>query len=545
MSRARAVLAEEFERAVTEGLWELACIAGLELAKTHMYASEPDLLSARAVLASLLDPSRNPDVRPEIGFDIRRFLYHVQPAQGPLVTVTAHELREEGASLGAINGALAELSIARRAGGDLASHETGLNSAQDIFSAHCYWAGAFEVAYKRATAALELQHYAKAERFYSAGAEYSDIGGLLHGTLMSVIGSFQCATAVGSDKDARNYAEILVRLCKSELGTGVAGLSVVAALQMLGDYERAAGLARKCGRFFRTRGLSHFESQAAFVEGACLAGTNDWLAARKAWERALKIDEMRGALFASCDRKAAVAQAIAMHEFSTTGKVSEHAISKVEALLGDSESELSGFPPTAEVIKSRGKLLQTHAQLCVMAQRPLDALRYLSRARDLYVTLGSSRDTALIDALSGLALLETAKTRSPHLFDEAAQALQRALDYFNDVQHLQIRWKLKYYLSIAAYLSSQVKSAEHEKEQWRGVAASWLQEAMKDSSLVTSGEASFHGSCVESDFSPGLKPEVMEPLKKALGLAPKAVQPRAEREGRVTVKVRRPSRQLH
>jgi hypothetical protein len=78
--------------------------------------------------------------------------------------------------------------------------------------------------------------------------------------------------------------------------------------------------------------------------------------------------------------------------------------------------------------------------------------------------------------------------------------------------------------------------------QWRATAAEWLRDALADSELVRRGEVS-HAAHGESDFSPGLGPEAMDPLKVVLGLVPGAALAGKRTKGGISKK--RVPRQLH
>jgi hypothetical protein len=242
---------------------------------------------------------------------------------------------------------------------------------------------------------------------------------------------------------------------------------------------------------------------------------------------------------------AAVAQAVAMTEYLAEGTISRTSADKVDRLLKSAETKLSECVPSPELPRVRGKVLQTRAQLSVIAQQPVEALKALGRAREVYLELGADREVALVDALSGLAFLEASKSRGTLMLDEASSSLQRALEYFSGPEAVAIRWKLKYYLSVAAYLNSQLKNAESERGYLRTLATNWLSEAVADSELMSSGEMIFHGGSVDADFSPGLKPEVLEPLKKALGVSVKRGAPKGTTEIQVTGRSRRVGKNFH
>ena len=100
---------------------------------------------------------------------------------------------------------------------------------------------------------------------------------------------------------------------------------------------------------------------------------------------------------------------------------------------------------------------------------------------------------------------------------EAMAALQRSLEFFAREGNLRITWKIRYYLSVAALLRSQQNGDPVHRETWRQMASSLLQEALKESGVVESEFGMPRASSGEGDFSPGLRPDVLDPLKQALG----------------------------
>jgi tetratricopeptide (TPR) repeat protein len=355
-------------------------------------------------------------------------------------------------------------------------------------------------------------------------------GGFLYGRGVALLGLFHSALASSEVENARIGAEKLRLLCSSDIFVAAFGLNVVAAHQLLGKSDAAAKIAMKCEKLFARHGLRGLTAQAAFMLGASYADGGKWKHARAAWKRALTCDELRRAYISACDRRAALAQAIAMVDFTEFGELRESTIGEIESLLAKSEEVLRPFAQSTQALQSMGKALHIHAQLAILAKRPLDALKYLNRSRECFSQLGVEREVALTDGLVGLALLEASKQSGTRLLDEAIGALQRSLDFFVREGQVTVTWKIRYYLAVACILKSQHSSDPLHRDAHRQMAAGFIEEASGESSLVGGALGMLRASTGEGDFSPGLKPEVLEPLRKVLGLN---VRPR---KGRSTAK---------
>jgi hypothetical protein len=165
-----------------------------------------------------------------------------------------------------------------------------------------------------------------------------------------------------------------------------------------------------------------------------------------------------------------------------------------------------------------GKALHIHAQLAILAKQPLNALKYLNRARECFGELGLEREVALTDGLIGLALLEASKQSGARLLDEAIGALQRSLDFFVREGQVTVTWKIRYYLAVAYILKSQQSGDPLHRDAHRQMAAGFLEEASGESSVMTGPLGMLRASTGDGDFSPGLKPDVLEPLRRVLGM---------------------------
>jgi tetratricopeptide (TPR) repeat protein len=369
-------------------------------------------------------------------------------------------------------------------------------------------------------------HTTKASALFSQVVDVAQRAGVLQPLLLGWVGMLQCAVASGDLDTARSLRKLLEDSLSSDTGICTVGVSVVSAAQNMGDAQRAIALAEKCERFFRGRGLSASEAHALSILGTCFAAAGKWSQAKKVWSRAVALEDERRALISASDKRAALAQAIAMVEYTERGYIAEKVGVQVHELLQEAEECLSLFEGVSAALRAKAKVLSIRAQLCVIAKDSVAAVSHLHKARGIYEGLQSPRDVALTDALTGLALMEVGKTKGGELYEEAHVMLQQAHHFFDAPQHNAIRWKLKYYLSISAYLSSQTRGHGDAGSSWRETSATWLRRAMDDVEDLRDEDQL---GADAQEFSPGLQPEVLEPLKKALGIKARAAASRRAR----------------
>lgn len=520
--RARAVLEAELTDASDGELGWHRMQLGLELVKTYLYAPKPELLQAQLLLQKLEAEAEKEGVwTPQAKLELLRLRYHLQnghmqkaPPVGCARSVTVEDLRRAASEIGEIEGALVELTAARISRSD----QDGLNrlrQAVEIFEKHRFCSGTIEALLILADASLAEDMTTRANVLFTRVADAAREGGSLQALLLALLGSSHCALSSGETERATSARRVVEDSLKTEIGIGAVGFSAVQAAQLSADYRSAIRCATHCERLFRQRGIRPAQAQALYLLGSAHAASGAWARARKAWGDAVNVEDLRRATVSASDKRAALAQAVVMSEHSVRGYISDQGRQKAEKLLSEAEKALVPFENAPAVLRAQAKILSVRAQLCVMSQSAVAAVSCLHKARETYERLGSVRDVALTDALSGLALLEAGKSRGGELYEEAHTFLRQALDFFNSPQHGVIRWKLKYYLAMAAYLSSQARGHGRGGLSWRETSASWLRAAIEDAESLASAE---HMGGNGSDFSPGLTPEVMEPLKKALGM---------------------------
>ncbi len=518
--RARAALSAEFERCAGAEHYKLRLQVGLELVKTLIHAAQPELLQGSLLLQLLERESAERAAPADLSFELLRVRYHLERAmspEGPLA-VSPEGLRQEGAALGPLGEGLAEISIARL-GTRSVEAQAGVERALHAFDQSRFASGMLEAILWLADTAMEREHTSRASVLFARAEQVARECGVLQGVLLAWLGSFQCALSSGDTQQARVIRKMLQDALETEIGIGVVGLSVVSAAQNMGDTADAIACADRCERFFRGRGIPAAEAQALFFLGTCFASSGQWAQAKKAWSAAVAIEDRRRAFVSVSDKRAALAQAIAMAEYGERGYLSDKVSKQVHDMLQEAEDTLALFDGAPAALRTRAKVLSIRAQMCVIAKDSVAAVSHLHKARGLYERLDAQRDIALTDALAGLALLEVGKARGGDIFEEAHSMLEHALKFFDSPQHNPIRWKLKYYLSISAYLSSQARGAGNAGMSWREASASWLRGAMEDVEELREVD---DGGSEASEFSPGLRPEVLEPLKRALGIKAKA-----------------------
>jgi len=520
--RVRSLLSTEFSRLQSLGEKLLASKVGLELAKSYVHCPSPEVSAAQEILRAVTLLLGEDERSAETAFDCARMSYQVgrdgpAPKEDPL---SDESLRMASRPLGGVARGLAELTICRVGGIGSEDRVFSIERALELFKESSYRSGEFESLLVLANAAAESEHHAKAFRLFTQALNVSREGGFLYGRGIALLGAFQSAMASG-DNDASSALVVeLTELCSRKLFLGAFGLNVVAALQMTGDAQAAGRLAARCEKNFVAIGATALAGQAAYMLGASFAEGGKWRQARGAWKRALTCDELRRAPLSACDRRAALAQAVAMEDLSERGMLGEVALKEIARLRAVTENSLVPLASSSAGQLALAKTLHIHAQLDILGKRSVEALKSLSRARECFASLGLDREVALSDGLTGLALLEASKEQGGEIVEEAVAALQRSLDYFAGVGSKRLTWKLHYYLSVGAILRAQLVTDPMVQERWRQMAIGWVKRAEDEVALIPLEGGMPRALSGEGDFSPGLKPEVLEPIKQALGLVP-------------------------
>jgi hypothetical protein len=227
-------------------------------------------------------------------------------------------------------------------------------------------------------------------------------------------------------------------------------------------------------------GVRDQESQALFMRGTLMALDTEWGEAETLWRKALQVDRQRGALLAAADKQGAVAQAIAMAEYHRRKKLSPATLQEVHRLLEKAAAEAYRAAEGVQAAQVVGRILQSRAQLCLIAQRPLDAIAELGRARSEYERFEMFRGVALSDALTGMAFLEVAKTHGGTMFEEAYAAFERAVRFYGTAPAPQLRWKIKYFLALSGLMASRHAADPQRRDSFSQRAYGWLQGADED-----------------------------------------------------------------
>jgi tetratricopeptide (TPR) repeat protein len=317
---------------------------------------------------------------------------------------------------------------------------------------------------------------------------------------------------------------------ESELALGSSGLNVAAAQQIIGDMEAAAQTARRCEQFFSRQGLPGYQAQALAIIGTCEAHAEKWDKAGVAWSKALDIDERRHAFIQACERRGLVVQAWVMHDMTTLGHLSERTVKQAEALLVKADSAIERLGDLPDAVQARARLQSVHAQLCLMSKQHVRALRHLSTARELFESMNAQYDVAMVDAFTGLSMIEVGKGANPNVLEEAVLTLQRAHQFFSRPAFPVVRWKVLYYMSLAGLYVSNMQSDPLGRVKWRELSMSWLRSAEQDLAEIADGKTivSQGGWSVHTEFSPGLEPEAVQVLKRALGVRERSREKRKD-----------------
>lgn len=537
---ARTILNREMCRALAQHDPHLACMAGLEMAKSYLLCSPNELVTLNALVSYIREISTDERVLPELRFEIQQLGYQLLPraTSSEDAEVAVSDLRRMAMPIGAVSRGLAELSISQRTDVDEDTRVVARERAMRLFEENMFAAGTFELLYTQGVEALSVSAGQPALQAFARAKEVARNSGYEYGVVEATLGALQ-ASLSSTPGEVAPWLDQMNTVMSSEAALGRAGLRVIAAMQVAGRPDIARKLARRCELFFAEIGLDALQSQAVFLLGSAHALKGDWSKAKASWRRGVSIDVRRRAPLAAADKRAALAQAIAMEDFSKTSTISADSMVKIKKLLAVADRAAAASVNTIEGVRTRAKVLQTHAQLCMIAKEQVDAIKHLSRARELYEQRGLAREVALADALIGLAVLEVAKLKGGSLFEEAAAALLRALEFFEHTQHALIRWKLKYYLAIAAFMSSGTKRRAEQRDYWVRTASAWLKRAIDDASQVKA--AGSEGS-LDGDFSPGFGAHALEALAAVLRRTSKSMRPRVLR---ANGRARRFARQIH
>jgi len=541
--RARMLLSAEFMNTPRDS--ELMITIGIELARLNLFGPLPDPMAAAGVLTALDGAMGVNQCKEDLKDEVDRLWFALslgKPIDGHRY-ISLEQANEKVNQKSDLERAYWILSISRRVD-PRQMNEAWLDEALVTFARYGLLGGAFQIAHRRAQVSLMDRHYPRAERWLKLALEYAQSGGFLHGEIVALIGLFNCAVGTGMIEESHGLLKVLDRILSSDVGWGAGGLSIAASYQMAGNFEKAATITRTCEKFFGERGLPTLESQAAFMLGASAAGSHEWLEAKKAWERSLRVEKQVRNFAAIGERRIAIAQALAMVEFTKTKGISLKTWRKIEVLLERAHSDLFSALGGVELNRAVSKMLQTYSQLCIMARRPLEGLKALNRAREVTLQLDSPREVALIDAACGLTLIEVAKIKGPSMFEEANSALHRALECFREAQDAEVRWKLKYYLCISAVMIMQAAVDESEKAHWQQVAVSWYRQARSDLQQVRRSELAPALPGGEVVFSPGLSPDSLDQIRKVLGIDEEKVRPKTAKSGS-EVRIRRSGKYLH
>jgi tetratricopeptide (TPR) repeat protein len=425
---------------------------------------------------------------------------------------------------------LVELSIARSIkmqGGDPTDH---LEAAGRIFEERGYLSGSFEVRSTLATLAFERGHHTRAHKQFRRLLELSEQMGFSQGTAVAQLGVFQSLVAMGEVDQAKVIVPVLLKLCKTPAALGSLGLSISAALQLVGESERSLQLVERTEKLFRQQRVKEMLSQALFVRGSCQAALGGWEAAKRAWMAAMKVDRELGHLNAELEKMVACSQAEIMIELTKHSSVSAIAAARIQKQLRTGAEKAISLGVVG--VRLRGKIFQAEAQLQLVTKDPLGAVRSFGQAREEYHGLGLARDVAFVDAQVGIALLEISRSTHPNMIDEAIDSFRRALEYFNIEPIPAVRWKLHYYLAFSCLVAGNAKGNDSDLGQWREAARSWVRAANSDLEQVFEGNGG--RSSGDADFAPGLSTKLLEELTKELSSNSDQVKKstKSSREGR-------------
>lgn len=496
MQRARVLMNEACAQAFEHGYYELGCQVGTELARTYLNSLPSELISAAGVVEYVHGIATKNKVSADVRFDIecQRFLVDMklQPADGTAHVWRVEQLRQQASGVGKVAQGLAELFIARGHGVSTAVRAEARRSAIRIFRQQHYPAGLFEVLYAQGLLLAQAECWIEAKDHFWEAQEVAAKGGIGFAECLAGVSCLRLQVAHGkrSELESSDVLKEVVHLrlrCQHDLAATSSGLTLAAVLQLAGRHGLAEVFLKSLERTFRRLELHDQESQALFMRGTLMALEGDWPEAEQLWRKAQQVDRRRGALLAAADKQAAVAQAIAMAEYHREKKLSPATLQRVHGLLEKAAAEARKAGEGHQHIQVVGRILHSKAQLCLMAQRPLDAIAELGRARSEYERLEMFRDVALTDALTGMAFLEVAKGHAGTMFEEAYGAFERAVRFYGTAPSPKLRWKIKYFLALSGLMASRHAADPQRRDAFAQRAYGWLQGAYDDLQSVDAG----------------------------------------------------------
>jgi tetratricopeptide (TPR) repeat protein len=566
---ARSLLEAQYRTALEAGKPQLALLAGLELIRTYVYAHNPELLAARGLLSqlvSLVNPEQQlggqvggdsggncQGVTDDMRCDLARFRYHIECSisEAGGNEFIERRLRADVAGLGEVSRALAELTIARLAPDN--RNRATLEHAYAVFEHHGHIAAAAEAALALAGASLSIEHHARAQRFFTSSQALAEQGGSLYVLVSTLLGLFQTHVVTGDFVSAKALLRRLSTILSSDLALTAFGLPVVSALQVAGSFKAGERLARKCLTAARSSGVVSLEHEAYARLAGCLAGAGNWRSAASYYRT--------GALSAVRTRNFSVAAELFISTIqsellllATSKSGSEKADPKALAERQDNCSTLVRVLDDVlgkvcvphEVLSLRARAEQLRAELLALSGDSVGCVKRLGEARRLYASGEQFRNVALVDACSGVALLEVAKKQGAGLWDEVFSSMQRALDYFEKENDITISWKIKYYLALSASLRSKGESEMPKQVMWAEVAHTWLEGAVRDHAVLAGVQTGSEQPVWSNEFAPMLLPEALVALKRSLRKVVSEEQDvPAKRTGRGRVRSARFKGQLH
>jgi hypothetical protein len=566
---ARALVEAQYHQALEAGKHHLALLSGLELLKTYVYAPTPELVAARGLLSQLVllvDPCNSSDgqvatevpdslqgVTNDMKCDLARFRYHIEFCTAGCTRneFLERRLRSETDGLGEVSRALVELTIARLVPNEC--DRQALEEAHQHFVHHGHLAAAAESSLVLASQSLSVEHHARAQRFFCAAQGLAEEGGSLYVSLSSLLGLFQTYIVSGALAEGRTVLQRLSTQLASELGLTAFGLPAVSALQVIGNYKMGEKLSRKCLASARSARNGSLEQEALFRLAGCLAGAGNWRSAadnyRSAALCAVKMRDFRGAsemLLSTLQAQLASFQVSQVSMASPTAAPAAEGLVSCAKDLALLENALGKVCVPREVVSLRARAEQVQAEILSLSGDSLGCVKRLGEARRLYANCDQLRNVALIDACSGVALLNVAKVQGRALWEEVFSLFQRALDLFEREGDIAVSWKIKYYLALAAALRSKGERDLQKQMMWAEVAHTWLEGAVRDHTVLASAQQGAAHPSWSSEFAPMLAAEALDALKRSLRrVAPKEQDTVAKRSGRGRTRTARHKGQFH
>jgi tetratricopeptide (TPR) repeat protein len=287
-----------------------------------------------------------------------------------------------------------------------------------------------------------------------------------------------------------DYARALAACERVEELTTIPSVSAMQGLNLANTYtfmnlpDRAEKVCSRAIKTLEKAGYSKSLSLAYFILGNVLSSKGDWIQAIDVWRKGLTIDETCKYRFEQAEKLKCIAQATVMqHHLNCSSPVDDTTYAQAMALYSQAIDLLKAIANNEATAAIAGTY-QLQGQTSIVCGRYLDSISYLEHARNSYAEIGLATQTAITDALLGLACHDLGNRGYPQFYTEATRCCSQALEYFQNNKMREMSWKIRFYLADIAFMQSFRSQTSSEQQKYWEEAARRLEEAAADIELV-------------------------------------------------------------